>query len=142
MLPRRQINIDALERANGRLGRFIALYVAVGNDRPEYDAFLAAVIKGFEFAYGQAINAIRRYVADYVLSPGQVGQMPLPDITRMAAKNGLIGPPERWFDFRDWRNETAHEYFDDESAEKIASTVSEFHIAVAQLITTLQERLR
>ena len=142
MLPRRQINIDALERANGRLGRFIALYVAVGNDRPEYDAFLAAVIKGFEFAYGQAINAIRRYVADYVLSPGQVGQMLLPDIIRMAAKNGLIGPPERWFDFRDWRNETAHEYFDDESAEKIASAVSEFHVAVAQIITTLQERLR
>ena len=142
MISRRQINIDALERANARLGRFIALYAAVDNDHPERDAFLAAVIKGFEFTYGQAINAIRRYVADYVLSPGQVGQMLLPDIIRMAAKNGLIGPPEEWFDFRDWRNETAHEYFDDESAEKIAGVVPKFHAAVAQLITTLRERLR
>ena len=142
MISRRHINIDALERANARLGQFIALYAAVDNDRLEHDAFLAAVIKGFEFTYGQAINAIRRYVADYVLSPGQVGQMLLPDIIRTAAKNGLIGPPERWFDFRDWRNETAHEYFDDESAEKIAGVVPEFHVAVAQLIAALRERLQ
>ena len=141
MTSRRQINIDALERANARLGRFIALYAAVDNDNPERDAFLAAVIKGFEFTYGQSINAMRRYVADYVLSPGQAGQMPFPDIIRMAAKNRLIGPPEQWFDFRDWRNETAHEYFDDESAERIAGDVPEFHVAVAQLITTLQGRL-
>lgn len=100
------------------------------------------MIKGFEFTYGQGINAIRRYVADYVLSPGQVGQMLLPDIMRMAAKNGLIGPLGKWFDFRDWRNETAHEYFDDEAAERIANAVSEFHVTVAQLIRTLQERLR
>ncbi len=142
MISRRQINIDALERTNERLGRFIALYAAVDNDHPERDAFLAAVIKGFELTYGQAINAIRRYVADHVLSPGQVRQMLLPDIIRAAAKSGLIGQPEGWFDFRDWRNETAHEYFDDESAEKIAGAVPEFHVAVAQLITTLRERLR
>ena len=117
-------------------------YRLIRNGKPEYDAFLAAVIKGFEFTYGQAINAIRRYVADYVLSPGQVGQMLLPDIIRTAAKNGLIGPPEEWFDFRDWRNETAHEYFDDESAERIAGAVPEFHVAVAQLIATLRVRLQ
>ena len=141
MTFRRQINLDALERANARLGRFTALFAAIDREHPQYDVFLAAVIKGFEFTYGQAINAIRRYVAEYVLSPGQSGQMTLPDIIRTAAKNGLIGPPEEWFDFRDWRNETAHEYFDDESAERIAGAVPEFHVAVAQLITTLQERL-
>ncbi len=142
MTSRRQINVDALERANARLGRFIALYAAVDNDHPEYDVYLSAVIKGFEFTYGPATSAIRRYVADHVLSPGQVGQMLLPDIIRTAAKSGLIGPPEEWFDFRDWRNETAHEYFGDESAEKIASVVPQFHSAVAQLIVTLQERLK
>ena len=141
MTPLRQINIDALEQANARLGRFIALYAAVDDGQPEYAAFLAAVIKGFEFTYGQAISAIRRYVADYVLSPGQAGQMPLPDIIRTAAKIGLISSPESWFDFRDWRNETAHEYFEDESAERIASLIPQFHNAVAQLIRALHERL-
>lgn len=141
MTSPRQINIDALARANARLGQFIALYGAVGHGEPTRDALLAAVIKGFEFTYGQAINAIRRYVADYALSPGQAGQMALPDIIRMAAKTGLIGPPEEWFDFRDWRNETAHEYFDDESAERIANEAPRFHNAVAQLIIELQGRL-
>ena len=142
MTTRRQINLDALERANARLGRFIELYSAVEDGTPEYDAFLAAVIKGFEFTYGQSISVIRRYVADYVLSPGQAGQMALPDIIRAAAKSGLIGPPLEWFDFRDWRNETAHEYFEEESAEKIANAAPQFHSAVAQLIITLRERLK
>ena len=142
MTTRRQINLDALERANARLGRFIELYSAVDDGAPEYDAFLAAVIKGFEFTYGQSISVIRRYVADYVLSPGQAGQMALPDIIRAAAKSGLIGTPLEWFDFRDWRNETSHEYFEEESAEKIASAAPQFHSAVAQLIITLRERLK
>ena len=67
--------------------------------------------------------------------------MLLPDIIRVAARNGLIGPPEEWFDFRDRRNETAHEYFDEEVAERIARAAPELHNAVAQLIGTLRGRL-
>ena len=140
MAAESQITFAALERANARLGRFIARYAVIDVDHPDYDIFLAAVVKGFEFAYGQAVNAIRRYVADYVLSPDLVMQMPLPDIIRVAARNGLIGPPEQWFDFRDLRNETSHEYFDEEATDHIARAAPDFHHAVTQLIAALRAK--
>jgi hypothetical protein len=141
MATERPINLAPLERANARLGRFLSRYAALESDHPDYDVFLAAIVKGFEFTYGQAVNAIRRYVTDYIASPGAAGQMLLPDIIRVAARNGLIGPPEEWFDFRDRRNETAHEYFDEEVAERIARAAPELHNAVEQLIGTLRGRL-
>ena len=140
MASQRGINIEALERANNRFGRFIAAYSQKETSDPEYDVFLAAVIKGFEFTYGQAINAVQRYVSQHVLPPGQGGNTLLPDIIRYASKSGLIGPPEQWFDFWDWRNETAHEYFNDESAGRIASVAPKFHEAVSQLIDELRAR--
>ena len=140
MASERRINIEALERANSRFGSFIAAYSTKRAGDPDYDVFVAAVVKGFEFTYGQAINAVRRYVSEHVLAPGQGGQTLLPDIIRYASKNGLIGAPEQWFDFRDWRNETAHEYFNDESADRIASVAPVFHEAVSQLIAELRAR--
>ena len=142
MTTGQRINLDALERANTRLGRFIARYAEVVDDHPDYDVFLAAVVKGFEFTYGQATNAIRRYVADNILPPGTAGQMLLPDIIRTAARNGLIGTPDEWFDFRDRRNETAHEYFDEDVAERMANTAPELHHAVNQLIGALRARMQ
>ena len=136
-----QFNLTALERANSRLGRFIARYEEVGERHPDHDIFLSAVVKGYEFTYGQAVNAIRRYVADFILSPGQAGQMPLPDIIRVAARDRLIGRPEEWFDFRDRRNETAHEYYDEEAATRTAQTAPELHNAVTQLISNLRARV-
>ena len=59
------------------------------------------MVKGFEFTYELAVSVIRRYVADYVLSRQRAGQVLLPDVIRVAARYGLIGPPEDWFDFRD-----------------------------------------
>ena len=142
MTTRGRLNLAALERANSRLGRFIARYAEVGEHHPDHDIFLSAVVKGYEFTYGQAVIAIRRYVADFVLSPGQAGQMPLPDIIRVAARDRLIRRPEEWFDFRDRRNETAHEYYDEEAAVRIAETAPELHDAVTHLITSLQARMR
>lgn len=142
MTTGRQLNLAALERANSRLERFIERYTEVGADHPDHDIFLTAVVKGYEFTYGQAVIAIRRYVADFVLSPAQAGQMTLPDIVRVAARNRLIGQPELWFDFRDRRNETAHEYYDEEAAARMVETAPALRNAVAQLIANLHERMR
>lgn len=139
--PQRRISLDALERANACLGRFVALYEGIDAEHPHYDVFHAALVKGFEFTYGLAIAALSRYVANYVLTPGQVGQMLLPDVIRTAAAHGVIGPPEQWFDFRERRNETAHEYFDDDTADRIVSTAPSLHLAVTQLLDELRRRM-
>ncbi len=135
-----RINLASLENANARFERFIARYEAVGPDEPDYDLFLAAVAKGYEFTYGQAVNVIRRYVGAYALSPGAAGQMSLPDIMRVAARDGIIASPEEWFDFRDRRNETAHEYFDQAAIERMVAAAPQLREAVSRLTTALRDR--
>ena len=136
-----QITLDALERANARLGEFISLYESVAEGHPHHDALGAAVVKSFEFTYELAYNAIRRYVADHVLSPGRVGQMRIPDVIRHAGKNGLIGPPEEWLIFRQRRNATSHEYFDEAAIEQLVALAPEFNSAVNGLLIALRERI-
>lgn len=136
----RPINLAPLERANARLGEFIAVYSGTSDDHPHHEPLGAAVVKSFEFTYELAFSAIRRYVADYVLSPGQVGQMRIPDIIRAAGKNGLIESLEDWLVFRHRRNSTAHEYFDENTINQIIDVAPNFHNAVSALLKALQDR--
>ena len=140
MATERPINLAPLERANARLGQFIAIYSATADDHPHHDPLGAAVVKSFEFTYELAFSAIRRYVADYVLSPGQVGQMRIPDIIRAAGKNGLIESLEDWLVFRQRRNSTAHEYFDEDTINRVIDVAPELHDAVSALLKALQDR--
>ena len=140
MATERPINLAPLERANARLGQFIAIYSATAADHPHHDPLGVAVVKSFEFTYELAFSAIRRYVDDYVLSPGQVGQMRIPDIIRAAGKNGLIESLEDWLVFRQRRNSTAHEYFDKATINRIIDVAPELHDAVSALLKALQDR--
>ena len=140
MTSRRQINIDALERANARLGRFVERYSEVGGDHVDYDIYHAAVVKGFEFTYAQAVETINRYIGDYLLSHGDVAMMSYRDIMRLAARHGLIVSPEQWFEFRERRNYTAHEYFA-EISERVVEIAPDLHSAVQELLAVLHERI-
>ena len=141
MTAQERLNLEPLARANTRLGRFVTRYAEVGPNHPDADIFHAAVVKGFEYTYELAFNAIRRYVADSVLSPGRVGQMRIPDILRAAAKNGLIDSGDDWFEFRERRNSTSHEYFDAEAADRIVNTAPALHQATSELLEKLRDRM-
>ncbi len=141
MTTERRINLDGLEAANARFGSFLARYAETDAEHSLYDMLQAAVVKGYEFTYEQAFNAIRRYVADYVLSPSQAGIMRNPDIIRIAARNGLTGPPDEWLEFRERRNATAHEYFDEDAVARIVAAAPALHDAVNRLIVILRARI-
>ena len=141
MASDRGINLDPLERANARLGQFIALYDSTGDDHPHHDALEAAVVKSFEFTFELAFTSIRRYVADYALSPGQVGQMRIADIIRTAGKYGIIEPPEDWLVYRQRRNAISHEYFDEDSIDRIIDVAPGLHNAVSGLLNSLREKM-
>ncbi len=140
MAAERPINLAPLERANARLGEFLEACAALDENHPHLSIYRTAVVKGYEFTYELAFSAIRRYVADYVLSPGQVGQMRIPDIIRAAGKNGLIESLEDWLVFRQRRNSTAHEYFDEDTIDRVIDVAPEFHNAVSALLKALQDR--
>ncbi len=140
MATDRPLNIDALERANARLGRFITRSEAVGTSNPDRDVYHAAVVKGFEFTYAQAVETINRYIGDYLLSHGDVDMMSYRDIMRLAARHRLIVSPEQWFEFRERRNYTAHEYFA-EISERVVEIAPDLHRAVRELLAVLHERM-
>ena len=135
-----QLNLSPLISANSRLGEFLALYQSVADADLYHDALRAAVVKAYEFTYGLAYGTIRHYLASEVLPPGDVAQMNNYDIIRAAARSGLLPDPEVWFDFRDRRNETSHEYFE-EIADRVATSAADLHQAVSELIAGLRERI-
>ena len=139
MANRSQLNLSPLISANSRLGEFLALYQSAADTDRYHDALRAAVVKAYEFTYGLAYGAIRHYLASEVLPPGDVAQMNNYDVIRAAARYGLLPDPELWFDFRDRRNETSHEYFE-EIADRVAASAVDLHQAVSVLIVTIQGR--
>ncbi len=137
MTSRRQINIDALERANARLGQFLEAYTALDEHHSHHSIYRAAVVKGYEFTHELAYGFIRRSLED-AEAWNDVDRMTVGDVLRAAADYGIISSAEQWFYFRERRNDSAHEYFDT-VASRAAEAAPALHQEVTALIATLTE---
>ena len=69
-------------------------------------------MKEFELVLEQSGKLLRKRLAAYFASNRQADRLAFKDLFRHAAKHGLIGAQacERWLEYRDNRNETAHDY--------------------------------
>ena len=78
----------------------------------EYDVFRAACVKEFELVLEQSGKLLRKRLAHYLASHRQADRLAFKDLFRHAARHGLITTDacERWLEYRDGRNETAHDY--------------------------------
>ena len=78
----------------------------------DYDMYRYAAVKGFELTLEISGKLIKKTLKPYFASPKQVDQLFFKDIFRQAAKHGLLtlDEVERWFEYRDNRNNTAHDY--------------------------------
>jgi nucleotidyltransferase substrate binding protein (TIGR01987 family) len=78
----------------------------------EYEIYRNAVIKGFELVLEVSGKLLRRALKSYEASPRAVDSLPYKAIFRQAARHGLmdVTTVERWFTYRDNRNNTAHDY--------------------------------
>lgn len=76
-----------------------------------YEIFRAAV-KEFEIILEQCGSLLRKRLRPYFASNRQADRLTFKDVFRYAAKHGLISvsSSERWFAYRDNRNNTAHNY--------------------------------
>lgn len=97
--------LDTLEASLGMLNRA----------RPEsmdYEVFRNAVVKGFELTLDLSVKLLRKVLKEYTGRPGEVDALTFKDTLRHAARHGLMttGAVERWFTYRDNRNNTAHDY--------------------------------
>ena len=77
-----------------------------------YDIYRAACVKEFELVLEQSGRLLRKRLGPFFSSNRQADRLTFKDLFRHAARHGLITPEtvERWFIYRDNRNDTAHDY--------------------------------
>ena len=97
--------LDTLERALDELERS-------DPDDISDDICRAACTKEFEIVLEQSGKSLRKRLGAYFATNCQVDHLVFKDLFRDAAKHGLIDPDacERWVQYRDNRNDAAHDY--------------------------------
>jgi nucleotidyltransferase substrate binding protein (TIGR01987 family) len=110
-------------------------------DSIDYEVYRNAVVKGFELTLETAGKLLRKAIKTYTGNPRAVDELTFKDVLRHAAKHGLLDPAavQRWFAYRDNRNNTAHDYGEG-FAEETLSLMPGFLSDARRLETTLRER--
>ncbi len=77
-----------------------------------YDILRAAAVKEFEIILEQSGSLLKKRLRPYFASNRQADRLTFKDLFRHAAHHGLISVEscERWLEYRDNRNDTAHDY--------------------------------
>ena len=122
-----RINTDFLVRCIGELERFLEELERHEPGEFYYDLSRAACVKEFELVLEQSGSLLRRRLRPFFASAGEANRLVFKDLFRYAARVELISPDaaERWFDYRDLRNDTAHLY-GEELAETTLRTLHSF----------------
>lgn len=106
------INTDFLNRCINTLASACEHLRQTGANDPLYDIFRAAAVKEFEIVLEQCGSLLKKRIRPYFASNRQADRLTFKDAFRHAAQHGLISveTSERWFAYRDNRNDTAHNY--------------------------------
>ena len=77
-----------------------------------YDIFRAASVKEFELVLEQSGSLLKKRLRPFFASNRQADRLTFKNAFRYAAKHDLmpVETCERWFTYRDNRNDTAHDY--------------------------------
>ena len=105
----------------------------------EYEVARNAVVKGFELALEVAGGLLRRAVREFAAEPGRIARLPFKQVLREAARVGLrtSDEVERWFRYRDLRNDAAHEY-GQALARNVLAAVDDFRADLGRLLERLE----
>jgi nucleotidyltransferase substrate binding protein (TIGR01987 family) len=119
--------ITALEKALELLAKSDAKTI-------DYDMYRSACIKEFEIILEQGGKLLRKKLKPYFHSSSAVDRLIFKDVFRHAVLHNIISPEEseRWLQYRDSRNTTAHDYGED-FAEKTLVFLPQFVIDARRL---------
>jgi nucleotidyltransferase substrate binding protein (TIGR01987 family) len=81
-------------------------------DSTAYRIYRSAIVKEFELLLEQAGKLLRKRLRPFVASTALVESLSFKDVFRKAGQHQLLSLDaiERWFSYRDSRNDTAHDY--------------------------------
>jgi nucleotidyltransferase substrate binding protein (TIGR01987 family) len=106
------LNIDYYTRCIATLDGADQALMAHDQQELAYDIYRAACVKEFEIILEQSGKLLKKRLSPFFASNKAVDSLTFKDVFRHAAKHSLIDTQacERWLQYRDNRNSTAHDY--------------------------------
>ncbi|NUN15031.1 MAG: nucleotidyltransferase substrate binding protein [Myxococcales bacterium] len=135
------LNTDHLQRCIQTLEAALTMYHQAEAGGIQQEVFRNAVVKGFELVQETSFKLLKRALSDYGHGARALESLPIKELLRLAATHGLLSLPEveRWFAYRDNRNDTAHDYGQG-FAEETLVLLPDFVADVKTLKSTLTQR--
>jgi len=123
------LNTTHLKRCIDTLESSLAFLNKSEKGSIDYEVFHNAVVKGFELTLETSGKLLRKALKLYFAVPGEIDRLTFKDILRNAARHDLLTTEEveKWFEYRDNRNITAHDYgegFAEETLELLPHFIS------------------
>lgn len=106
------LNVDHLRRCVKTLESSLALYNAAESGSIDQEVFRNAIVKGYELAQETSFKLLKKALKAFGHGGKSLEAMVVKDVLRLAAVHDLMSlqAVERWFRYRDNRNNTAHDY--------------------------------
>lgn len=136
------LNVDHLRRCMETLDSSLMLYQKAEPGSINQEVFRNAIIKSYELTQETAFKLLKKALRVYGHGGKKLEAMFVKDILRLAATHDLMTPPEveRWFRYRDNRNNTAHDYGEQFASETLV-LIPDFLHDIATLAEVLQRKL-
>ena len=107
-------------------------------EEDQKQAVKAGVIQNFEFTYELCWKFMRRWL-EMNLGSVEVTGVTRRQLFRLSAEHQLLSDVDRWMEYHDARNETAHTY-DESTAEDVFDTAHKFLADARKLLQALEAR--
>lgn len=135
------LNTDHLNRCIDTLESSLTLYRQAEPGSTNQEVFRNAIVKGYELTQETAFKLIKHALKDYGHGGKKLDATPVKELLRLSATHGLMSVEEveRWFAYRDNRNDTAHDYGEGFAMETLA-LLPGFISDARTLETTLRAR--
>ena len=135
------LNTDHLKRCIQTLRSSLTFFERAAPDSIDQEIYRNAIVKGYELTQETSFKLLKKALRDYGHSAKKLDSTPIKDLLRLSATHGLITleEVERWFAYRDNRNNTAHDYGEGFAKETLRLMPS-FIADVTQLEAVLRER--
>ena len=106
------LNTEHLNRCIRTLESSLAFYTRAEPASIDQEVFRNAIVKGYELTQETSFKLLKRALKDFGHGGKKLDATPVKDLLRLSATHGLmtLEEVERWFAYRDNRNNTAHDY--------------------------------
>ena len=107
-----EISTEYLQKCIATLEKSYEMLIQTQEGTIDYELYRNSLVKGFEMTLEQSGKLLKKKIAPYFATKKALDMLTFKEIFRQAHKFSLITEEEvkRWMQYRDNRNNTAHDY--------------------------------